>query len=47
MVDNVKWVWYTVYKYKKSSTQKIILLRNNHTVHTPHHIHSTHQPHQL
>jgi hypothetical protein len=36
MIDKVKWMWYTVYEYKKSSTQKIILLRNNHT-----HTHTT------
>ena len=31
MVDKVDGVWYTVYEYKKSSKQKIILYRNNHT----------------
>jgi len=31
MVDKVWCVWYTVGEYKKSSKQKIILYRNNHT----------------
>jgi len=38
MVDTVWCVWYTVGEYKKSSKQKIILYRNNHT--------STQQPQQ-
>lgn len=34
MVDTEWCVWYTVGEYKKSSKQKIILYRNNHTIHT-------------
>jgi len=44
MVDKVWCMWYTVGEYKKSSKQKIILYRNNHTTRQqppqPHYIYS-------